>query len=337
MPFLRFIAGAITYIVLLLLSYLSIWVFLYSSWPRLLQYSGLAVFATGLLWGLLTVRPWGKLRLYWAFLLLLVGLAWCCMLPSNDRDWDPTVERLAFATIAGTEVTVSNIRNFQYTTPDDYVARYYDKTYDLERLESLDFYLVNWGIPQISHTMVSFGFEDDEYLCFSFETRREKGEVYSPSKGFFRQFELYCVVADEQDLVKLRTNYRPGEDVYLYRNTAASKEHIRAFFLEYIALINGLKAQPEWYNALTDNCMTSAYRLGRMNAEEGAGAWHWKVLLNGYYDELAYERQRIDTSLPFAALKKISRINEQALNLEAADNFSKAIREGLPGMEAKKR
>ena len=65
--------------------------------------------------------------------------------------------------------------------------------------------------------MMSFGFKDGSHLCISIETRKELGEEYSSIKGFFKQFELTYVVADERDIVRLRTNYRTGEDVYLYR------------------------------------------------------------------------------------------------------------------------
>ena len=46
------------------------------------------------------------------------------------------------------------------------------------------------------------------------------GQAYSALAGLYRQFELYYVVGDERDIVRLRTNFRL-EDVYLYRLIAA--------------------------------------------------------------------------------------------------------------------
>ena len=63
---------------------------------------------------------------------------------------------------------------------------------------------------------MSWEFADGQHLAISIETRKERGEEYSAVRGFFRQYELYYVVADERDVIGVRTNYR-GEDVYLYR------------------------------------------------------------------------------------------------------------------------
>jgi hypothetical protein len=53
-------------------------------------------------------------------------------------------------------------------------------------------------------------------VAISIETRKEKGEGYSAVLGFFRQYELYYVAADERDVIRVRTNVR-GEHVFLYR------------------------------------------------------------------------------------------------------------------------
>ncbi len=171
------------------------------------------------------------------------------MKPSNDREWQADVALLPHADIHGNRVTVYNVRNCDYRGENDYTVRYYNKTFDLAKLESIDLYVVNWGIKYISHTMISFGFQGGDYLCVSIETRKEKGEDYSTVKGFFRQYELIYVVADERDLVRLRTNYRQGETVYLYR-IQGTKAFFRSLFLDYMHYINHLNASPEWYNAL---------------------------------------------------------------------------------------
>ena len=48
--------------------------------------------------------------------LLAVAGWWSSIQPSNERDWQPEVARLAHATIQGDLVTVHNIRNFDYRT-----------------------------------------------------------------------------------------------------------------------------------------------------------------------------------------------------------------------------
>jgi hypothetical protein len=242
---------------------------------------------------------------------------------------------LAWADIAGDKVTIHNIRNCDYRTETDFTVQHYDKSFDLAKLRNVDFYLVYWGSPKIAHTMMSFDFEGQGSVCFSIETRKEKGEDYSTVKGFFRQYEIAYVVADERDLVRLRTNYREkgkGEDVYLYR-LKVSPEFNRQVFLSYLDEVNRLKERPQWYNALTDNCTTSIRKhtmpyLSNANPD-------WRLIVNGYIDEMLYENKRFDTTLPFVELKKRSYINPKAKAADRDPAFSQLIRVGLPGEEQK--
>jgi hypothetical protein len=194
-------------------------------------------------------------------------------------------------------------------------------------MQSADLFLVYWGSPAIAHAMLSFGFDDGKYVCFSIETRKEQGEEYSAVKGFFRQFELTYVVADERDVIRLRTNYRKGEDVYLYR-LRSDPELGREVFLDYLRRINSLKDHPEWYNAVTSNCANNIY--GHTAPYTGA-QWNWKILLPGYVDQMVYERGNLDQTYPFEELKRRSLINERGQQADQASDFSRLIREGLPG------
>jgi hypothetical protein len=277
---------------------------------------------------LLLVRPlWRVLAgILAAFVVVLA--AWLAIRPSNERDWQPDVATLAFADIRGDQVTVHNVRNAEYRTETDYTVRLEDRTLDLSRLRSLDIFLIYWGSPLIAHTIMSWGFEGDRYLAISIETRKEKGEEYSALRGFFRQYELVFVVADERDVVRLRTNYR-GEDVYVYR-LDAPPEGARLLLLRYLEAVNRLRERPEWYNALTENCTTAIQRLA--GPYERRSWWSWKLFVNGYLDELAYDIGAIDRSLPFSVLKARSRVNERAKAAGNDPRFSARIREGLPRM-----
>jgi hypothetical protein len=259
----------------------------------------------------------------------LILLAWWLFIPpSNQRNWQPDVAVLPWAEISGNQVTIHNIRNCEYRSETDYTVRHYDKTYDLNQLRRVDLFLVYWGSPSIAHTMLSFGFDGGVHVCFSIETRKRIGQEYSAIKGFFKQYELTYVVADERDLVGLRTNYR-NEDVYLYR-LIASAEVIRGVFLDYLKTVTRLKDKPEWYNALTSNCTTNI--RGHTHPYNPDGKWDWRIIINGYVDEMCYERGVIDQNLPFDELKKKSYINPQARSGEIDSTFSRRIRNGMPGM-----
>ena len=237
---------------------------------------------------------------------------------------------LPWAETAGDLVTVHNIRNSEYRAETDFDVRHYDRVYDLRKLESVDFMLVNWGVPLISHTLVSFGFGGGQFLCISIETRMERGESYSALKGFFRQFELTYVIADERDVVRLRTNYRQGEEVWLYRVRIAP-ERRRALLLDYLRRANSLREKPEWYNAVTSNCTTNI-RLHGQAAAHRRGAFDWRILLNGAVDQFLYERGRFASTLEFAELKRRSHINAAARAADTAPDFSTRIRADRPSI-----
>ncbi len=277
----------------------------------------------------LLARTWRRALATFAGLFAMALAIFFLQQPSNERNWQPDLALLPSATIDGDTITIHNIRNCDYRTETDFTVRHYDKTFDLNALTSLDLYLVDWGLTSIVHTMVSFGFNDREYVAISIEARKELGEGYSTIRGFFRQYELAYVVADERDVVRLRTNYRQGETVYLYR-IQADKELIRKVFLDYFHAVNQLKEKPEWYNALLANC-TSVLR-GHTRPYFRKVFWDWRLLANGYADALAYEKGTLDTSLPFAELKGRSIINAKAKAADQDPQFSLRIRQGLPGM-----
>jgi hypothetical protein len=263
------------------------------------------------------VLVWGALVLWWS-----------TITPSNTRDWQPDVAVLPSATIEGNHVTLHNIRNIEYRTATDFTPRYYDKTFDLQHLESVDMISSYWAGEAIAHLFVNFGFGGKDYVAISIETRKERMEDYSSIKGFFKQYELIYIVADERDVIRLRTTYRqPPEEVYLYR-TRMPPARARRLFLDYVREINQLVEQPAFYNTLTTNCTTNI--LFHVRASGGSARYNWKILLSGYAPAYAYEMGRLDTSLSFAELKQRSHINARAQAAGDAPDFSQRIRAGLP-------
>ncbi len=261
---------------------------------------------------------------------VVVLLAWWSTIEaSNDRTWQRDVAMLPSAEIEGDVITLRNVRSFAYRSESDYTPRWYDKTVDLRQLDTLDLIAVYWMGDAIAHTILSFGFAGEQ-VAISIETRKELGEAYSVLGGLFRRYELYYVVADESDLIGLRTSYRdPPEDVYLYR-VNIPREHIRRLFLQYVVKINELYERPEFYNTVITNCTTNI--VMHVRAFQERVPLSWKMLLSGYFPDLVYERGRLDQSLPFDALRRQSHINESARAAAGADDFSRRIREGLPGM-----
>jgi hypothetical protein len=252
---------------------------------------------------------------------------WLTLRPSNEGQWQLDQSKTAWAVVQANEITIHNLRHCDYRTELDYTCQWLTRTVDLNQIEGVDLFMNYWGSPLIAHTILSFHIRGEAPVAFSIETRRQVGQTYSALLGFFRRFTLISVVGDERDLVRVRTNYRQGEDLYLY-HTTATPEFARSLFLNYIGMTNQLHDHPQWYNALTHNCTTEIFTLKSMKTQP----WDWRILLNGKGDEMAYERGLIATGgLPFKELKQRAWINPAARAANDDPDFSARIRENRPG------
>lgn len=259
----------------------------------------------------------------------LAVVAWfAAIAPSHDREWRPEVAVMPRAVIDGDRVTLTGVRDFEYRSRDDFTVRYEDRTVSLSHLTGVDFFVSYWVPGPIGHTFVSFIFDNAPPVCISIETRPETGEAFDPLASMFKQFELIYVVGDERDVVGVRTNHR-GEDVYLYR-LQTSPEAARRLFLVYLERINELADRAEFYHLLSNSCTINIVRYA--NAAGRAGGFDFRHLLNGLVDQYLYASGRLDTSLPFAELRRRSQINQAARAAGDAPDFSQRIRASLPGM-----
>ena len=271
------------------------------------------------------VRPARRRILAFGLLAAVLFGWWSTVRPSNERHWQADVARPPFGEVVGDRLTLHEVRNFDYRSETDFDERWETRTYDLSQIVGLDLFLSYWGSPWIAHTILSWRFRDGQALAISIETRKEVGESYDPIAGFFRQYELFYVVADERDLVRLRTNYR-GENVFLYP-LRVPPERARRILLDYVATMNALAEHPVFYNAGTDNCTTGI----RTHIQHIGAAmpWDYRILVNGKGDEMLYERGAIDTSRPFAVVKQESSIDERANAADQDPRLSARIRAGL--------
>jgi hypothetical protein len=290
--------------------------------PALAGFNAVAVIV-----GFFYVKPWKKKLVAFTTWFSLILMYWLCQKPSNEGEWQQDVAELAYADIDGDVVTFHNVRAFDYRTAQDFTPQWKTRTVRLSQITGIDMAVNYWGSPWMAHPIVSFQFADAPPICVSIETRKKKGQTYSAIGGLYRQFTLVYTVAEESDVMRLRTNIRKGEDVYLYRLNITS-EHARERFLEYLVAINRLHDKPRWYNAITTNC-TTAIRQQR-NAKKRM-PFDWRILLNGKGDEMLYERNYIlKGGLDFAELKRRSHINAAAQKNQSEQKFTQEIRAGLP-------
>lgn len=245
--------------------------------------------------------------------------------PSNARDWNNDQNILPYAEIDDNLVSIHNIRNFSYASTTSYVTNYYDKVFDINKIKRA-WYIVEpfSGIPGSAHTFLSFEFEDEQFISVSVEIRKEKGESYSPIKGLFNQYELMYVIADERDVIKLRSNYRK-DLVYVYP-TKASKEKVQALFMDIIARANDLKDNPEFYNTITNTCTTNIVNHINKITPNRVPLFNLRILLPENSDRLAYGLGLIDTDLSFEDARVRYFINDRAMKYADYEDFSVRIR-----------
>lgn len=260
-------------------------------------------------------------------LLALVLVWWVQIPPQQNRVWMADVARPAEALVHGSLLTIQNVRNFHYRSETDFDEDWETRTWDLDQLLGVNLILSYWGSPYIAHTIMSWEFAEGPPLAISIETRKEEGEAYSAVLGFFRQYELYYVVADESDVLGVRSNYR-GEHLYMYR-LKLDPATARALLLDYVEGINALAVEPAWYNAAAQNC-TTTIRVHMQHVGRG-NFWDPRLLVNGRIDELGYERGALDGSLPMPELRAQSRFDEKVSGTALGADYSRRIREGLPG------
>lgn len=319
-------------LVVLLLFTLTAWASL-ALWYRLpMPETARLVFASafGLL-GLATIaaqlgrRPARAVAVY-AFAFTAVVMWWLTIKPPADGNWSPDVARQVTGEIAGDVLTLTNVREFEWRGEDDKSEIWTTRSYDLNTVQTVDLFLSYWAGPEMAHFIVSFGFADGEYLAWSVEVRRQVGGGFSAVADFFKTNTLVIIAAEERDVVGVRSNIR-GEDVQMFRlNT--SPLVARDLIEEFVQDANALAKKPEFFNSLTTNCTTTVLRMVR--AIQVNVPFDWRLIVNGYLPDFAYDRGALDTSVPMSELRALGQIEERAIAAGLTDEYSEAIRVGVP-------
>lgn len=248
-------------------------------------------------------------------------LVWWLLIPaSHDRDWEPEYARLPTIEIDGDVVTVRNVRDLDWTGATSFRPRYAERVHRLSELETVEFAVSHWdGILEFGHTMLSFGFAGGDHLVVSFETRRERGEPQTALRGLFKQYEQAFLLGTESDLFRVRTDFR-DEALYLYPTTSPPAD-VRTLFRDLAARANRISEHPAFYNSLTDNCTTAL--TPSVRKIRPPRPFDWRLLKNGYTDEMALENGWIDSELPIDEARRRFRL---PAGDGSADGYSVRIR-----------
>jgi hypothetical protein len=299
-------------------------------WDRVLLVFGFAVLTLATIRSLFGARPLRAL-VFFAVPLAAVLLWWSTITPPTDRDWAPDVARQVTGTVNGDSLTLTNQRDFDWRSEKDFTEKWVTESYDLSKLRNLDIFLAYWAGPEMTHPMLSFGFDDGRHLVWSNEVRSQRGGAFEPIANLFKADPLVFLASDERDIVRLRSNIRK-EDVQLYRlNT--TPEAARMLLLQYVEESNELAARPRFFNSLTTNCTTTVVKLIR--AAGGKMPFDWRLIVNGYLPSFFYDRGVVNTHMPLDELIARSRISARAREVDNSPDFSKLIREGVPTPDEK--
>lgn len=283
------------------------------------------IFAVFSIWALWIVRR----RVFSIFFIVLFAIVlvwWLSIKPSQDRPWQPQVAVMPRAIINGDSVLITGFRNFDYRSRDDFTIRYEERQVFLSHLIGLDFFIAYWMPGPVGHTFVSFIFDNAPPVSISIETRPVIGQGFSPIASLFKQYGLIYVVGDERDIVRLRTNYR-NERVFLY-HIKISPEKARRLFLVYMQRINELADHPEFYNLLSNSCTVNIIRYA--DAAGRVGRFNIRHYLNGLIDGYLYNAGWLNYTLPFAELRSLSNIDQEAQEADDSPDFSRLIRVSTP-------
>ena len=248
--------------------------------------------------------------------------------PSLDRDWNLDQKILPEISFSWNIVSIKNIRNFEYETTTKYSVNYYDREFNLDEIKSL-YYIIEpfSSFDWPAHTMMSFWFENWDYISISAEIRKKSWEFFSAFKWLLRQYELVYMIWDERDLIKLRANYRKDEVIMYPINT--SQENIKNIFISMLERADKLSKKPEFYNTLTNNCTTSILEHAneiRESTNKEKIWWSIYAFLPSHSDKIVYDLWLIDTSLSLPEAREYYKINDLSEKYFENDDYSKMIR-----------
>lgn len=262
-------------------------------------------------------------------LIILLGLfLWQVFkTPPTEGDWQEQLSTPSTAEFNGDLVTVKNVRNFRYSpTEKDMHADYYDKTYDLREIKKV------WYVTEpfnentsAAHTLVSFEFNNGDFLGISIEARKTKDQTYSTWKGMLRTYPLIYIAADERDLILLRANVRKDK-VYVYPVKLENPENARLLLVSMLNKMNDLLVHPEWYNTMFSNCTSAIAKHVNEITPGRISTFSWQLWLTASADELALKHVLLDTDLPIDQAREKFFVTDISERIGDNPDYSKKIR-----------
>lgn len=252
--------------------------------------------------------------------------------PDNSQVWALEQDRKPRITFDGDLVHVKNVRNFTWRTENDFDMGWYERTYDLRKLDSMHYVVASFAHWEaVAHVFVCFGFSDGQHVAISVEGHRLKGRPYGVLSSMFRQFQLIYIVGDERDVVGLRGAI--WKDPVFFYPARTTQERKRAIFVDMMKRAHSLEEDPEFYHLIFNNCMNNIlYHLRRLGGRPLPS--DLQMLLTGLSDRVAHRLGYIDTELPFEEARRAFRVDKWMQRTALDEDFSQRLLERVQQQEA---
>jgi len=228
----------------------------------------------------------------------------------------------------GEHVTVHNVRQARYRSVTDYDVEYSNWTFKLSDIEKAWVLIEPFGNFSFfglnpAHILISFQLKNKMYLSVSPEIRKKKDEKFSPFKGFFRSYEIMYVMADETDVVQLRTNYRK-DTVRLYP-LALKDTRVQKLFSDMAKKVNRIHEKAVFFNTAIHSCTTSiSQHLRHIGVH--LPKHHILYLLPGTIDSIFHTQGLLDTKLPLEEARVHFNVTHKGQKCKPTEDFSQCIR-----------
>lgn len=271
--------------------------------------------------------------LFYSLVVLTLSLILITVLrkPSLNKNWSTDMRILATAKFDKNFILLSNIRDAKYRSIHDYDVNYSSKIVNLNEVEELWFSITHFG-PTLgklgaAHVFLSFGLKDGSYISISAEARRLQGELFSWKNiigGLLHKNEIVYIVANERDLISIRTTYW-NNDMFLYKLNV-SKKDTQTILVDVLKRTNKLNEAPEFFHTITNNCTTNIMKH-LYNAGLKVPKYSLHYVIQAQIDSMLYNNNLINNTPPLKETRKRNYVTQRAKKYKQHKEFSKKIRE----------
>lgn len=246
--------------------------------------------------------------------------------PTNNKNWRDDLKVFPEIKIKGNQIEIKHVRDFKYGKDEyDYIEGYKNYKLKLGDIEKLDYILEPFMFKErIAHPLLSFTLKNNKRIVLSVEVRKVKGEDYSLPKTFLRYYELFYVIATEEDVIKLRTHMR-HDPVYLFP-IQADKKFIQNLFLDMLKRAKNLQKNPEFYHPIFNSCTTNLIdHANKFLDKNNKIPKIAKTIIPGYTKGLLFDFHYVFHGKSHFKDFNYYKINDKSL--KCSKNFSDCIRE----------